>query len=170
MKLPDRRVCRLTCRKGKWRKPEQPTAHGEVPSEAFSDGGSTPPASTRKKTRHFICLVFSYDKTGVEPGAEVNDAAVRRQSRAVTEPAGKKRLSPPPPRRRKLHLLAATLLFHKQVAAALCSAAASFRKRSHLLRLFGCKRPHNASASLPIICGSCRDRVFFSFSVGIVDY
>ena len=27
----------------------------------------------------------------------MNDAAVRRQSRAVTEPAGEKRLSPPPP-------------------------------------------------------------------------
>jgi len=39
---------------------------------------------------------------GDELGAGVNEAAVRHQSRGVTEPAGEKRLSPPPPAKKPL--------------------------------------------------------------------
>ncbi len=34
------------------------------------------------------------------------------------------------------------------------SPASPLRKRSRLLRRFGCKRPHDASAALPIACGA----------------
>ena len=49
--------------------------------------------------------------------------------------------------------LATTFLLHKQVIAAPCSAASPFRKRSRLIFLFGCKRPHNEKSSLPTLCG-----------------
>ena len=81
MKLPDPQACWLACRKGKRRKPEQPTAHGEVPSEAFSDGGSTPPASTKGKALPYWAGLFLWIKGGCRTGAGVNGVPGARQSR-----------------------------------------------------------------------------------------
>ena len=63
MKLPDPQACWLACGKGNRRKPQQPSAHGEVPAEAFSDGGPTPPASTKKDKQAETSLFVSFYPT-----------------------------------------------------------------------------------------------------------
>ena len=46
---------------------KEPSAPGEVPEEVFSDGGSTPPASTKKYPTRFYGSGIFYEKEGVEP-------------------------------------------------------------------------------------------------------
>lgn len=82
-----------------------------------------------------------------------------RCGRAARSASGRHRWAPAKKSRQSHHVvassawLATTFLLHKQVIASLYFAATPFRKRFRSVRLFGCKRPHNGSLSLPIVCG-----------------
>ena len=61
-----------------------------------------------------------------------------------------------PPRRRERRIVRGDFLRFAKKSPLTLSVAAPLRSRSRLLRLFGCKHPHNAFASLPIACGFIR--------------
>ena len=68
----------------------------------------------------------------------------------LPKPRRRVRLPYPAPHRSKLCIACSDFLQNSERAHA---AASPFRKKSRLLRLFVCKRTHDASAALPTFCG-----------------